>query len=406
MTNAAAASIPPTDATVEARPDHLVVFQNGDFAEAYDRFQNGGAETYGGQKFTVEFVAGLADARQVTVLCCCTRPHDVMLKPGLRSLGIAGADTTDAAFLSRTLAELAPDLLICRSPIRPVLQHCTDRNIPTLPLFADNFANRGLRQAWRNIRLRRLLGRRSIPAVCNHSLNATRSIARAMLYPKSRLVPWDWAPLVPDPTPKSAPAADGPVTAFYAGALSAAKGVGDCIEAAAVLQGRGVECRFSFAGAGDIEAWTAEARRRGVEDQVRFLGPVANDEVRNIMRAHDVVVVPSRHEYSEGLPKTLLEGMASRSPVIVSDHPAFVSRVRDGETCLVFRGGDPGALAARLEELRAAPALYEALSAASAEALGTFYIGTRWHAVIDLFLDDPTDAGGWVKRHSLTALGY
>jgi glycosyltransferase involved in cell wall biosynthesis len=405
MTNAASMSPPAAATAIKPHPKHLVIFQNGDFAEAYARFQAGEAETYGGQKFTVDFVAGLAEARRVTVLCCCNSPHDVTLKPGLRSLGIAGTDTTDDAFLSRTLTQLAPDLLICRSPIRPVLRHCTDRNIPTLPLFADSFANTGLRQTWRNIRLRQLLGRRSIPAVCNHSLNATRSIARALLYPERKLVPWDWAPLLPDPTPKPAPAPGGPFTIFYAGALSAAKGVGDCLKAAAILRNRGIECRFSFAGTGDIAAWTAEARRLGVEDRAHFLGPVPNTEVRSIMRAHDAVVVPSRHEYSEGLPKTLLEGLASRSPVIVSDHPAFVSRVRDGETCLVFRGGNAGALAARIEDLRASSALYEALSAASAEALATFYIGTRWHVVIGLFLNDPTNATGWVERHSLAALG-
>ena len=39
------------------------------------------------------------------------------------------------------------------------------------------------------------------------------------------------------------------------------------------------------------------------------------------MSAHDIVIVPSRHDYPEGLPMTIYEALAMRTPLVVSDHP-------------------------------------------------------------------------------------
>jgi glycosyltransferase involved in cell wall biosynthesis len=44
------------------------------------------------------------------------------------------------------------------------------------------------------------------------------------------------------------------------------------------------------------------------------LGVIAAEPVLDEMRNSDAVVVPSRHDYSEGLPNTIFEALASRSP--------------------------------------------------------------------------------------------
>lgn len=123
------------------------------------------------------------------------------------------------------------------------------------------------------------------------------------------------------------------------------------------------------------------------------------------MREHDVVIVPSRHGYAEGLPNTIYEGLASRSPLIISDHPAFRGRLAPEAECLVFEAEAPGALAAQLARLADDPVLYAALSEASERAVGGLYVGMEWEALITAFLADPEDKDGWVRENSLAGLG-
>ncbi|MGG7566218.1 glycosyltransferase family 4 protein [Rhodovulum sp. DZ06] len=404
---AAASAAPSEDGGRAAATGGALFFQTGDFAEAWRRRLAGGAETYGGQDFSLGVVERLAQARPVTILSWSPRAHDEVIAPNLRSIGISGKDANDPAAVARILDAVAPALLIARSPIPGPLRWAAARGVPVLPIFADIFQPGGsLKRRWQNRRLARLLSGPNVPCVCNHSLNATRSIAAALGLPKTRLVPWDWPPLDANPDPKPAPDTDParPFTLFFAGAIIAGKGVADCIAAAAAAKAAGRDLRFSFAGSGEIEAMEAEAARLGVADRVAFLGPVANTEVRGRMAEHDAVVVPSRHTYQEGLPKTLLEGLASRSPVIYSDHPSYASRLRDGEGGLQFTAADPAALAAACERLRADPGLYARLSAAAPETLAGLYIGIPWNEAIESFIADPADSAGWAARRSLAAL--
>jgi glycogen(starch) synthase len=54
----------------------------------------------------------------------------------------------------------------------------------------------------------------------------------------------------------------------------------------------------------------------GIESAVTFLGHVPYDEMPAMYRGSDVLVLPSR---AEGVPRTVLEAMASGVPVVVSD---------------------------------------------------------------------------------------
>ncbi|MEX5730254.1 glycosyltransferase involved in cell wall biosynthesis [Rhodovulum iodosum] len=384
------------------RGRRLLIFQNGDYGAAFRRLRDGGEETYRDQRRSVEFVARLSHEMPVVVVAMCDRPHREELAPGLTSIGIPPGAGHDPAKILPLLDEIAPEVLICRSPNRFVLGWARRRGLPVLPVFADIFANDGLRQAWRNLRLRAQLGGAGTVCVANHSLNASRSVGRALLYPAGRIVPWDWSRLPTEPDPKSAP--DGPWRAFFAGAISDAKGVGDCLEAVALLKARGLWLGFDLAGGRDLAPWQARAARLGIDDRVRFLGMLPHAEVRARMRAADLVVVPSRHDYAEGLPNTIYEALASRSPLVISDHPAFAGRLRDGADCLVFRAASPDALADRVAHLMQSPDLYRALSEQSAAAHERLYIGLEWLDLVSTFLRDPGNETGWVARNALARL--
>lgn len=122
------------------------------------------------------------------------------------------------------------------------------------------------------------------------------------------------------------------------------------------------------------------------------------------MRESDIVVVPSRHDYPEGLPNTLCEGLASRTPVVISDHPAFASRLTDRRDCLIFAAGNAAALAGRIAELADDQALYAALSLNAPKAYASLYFGIEWTRLVGTFIADPANATGWVEQNSLRRL--
>lgn len=386
--------------------DHILLFQYGDYAAAWRSFAAGGAETYRDQKASVDFVARLAGRFKVTTLSICDRPHREELAPHLWSIGIPPRQAYSALRVMPLLQELSPDLLILRTPHRHALLWARGRRVPTLPIFADIFTETTLRQRLENRLIRWTLSGPHVPCVCNHSLNASQSLRTCLDLPPERIVPWDRAPLKSDPEPKTPNPPGQPFRAFYAGLVSTEKGIGDCLQALARVAAQTPAARIAmdFAGTGDLDHWRAEAAALGLSDQVRFLGNLPNEEVRARMRSADVVLVPSRHDYAEGLPNTLCEALAARTPVVISDHPAFASRLVKDRDCLVFPAADPAALAAALQRLQRDPGLRQRLSNQGPAALKSLHFGLDWFALMRKFIEDPTGSSGWVARNSLAAL--
>jgi glycosyltransferase involved in cell wall biosynthesis len=101
------------------------------------------------------------------------------------------------------------------------------------------------------------------------------------------------------------------------------------------------------------------------------------------MRESALVVVPSRHEYTEGLPFVIQEALALRTPVVMSDHPVFMKYFREGEGVRFFKGADPSSLANVIADTLASPQAYEKLSQRTAEAWQSFQIDTRFHHLLE-----------------------
>ncbi len=120
------------------------------------------------------------------------------------------------------------------------------------------------------------------------------------------------------------------------------------------------------------------------------------------MRAADLVLVPSRHDYPEGLPNTLIEALAARTPVLISDHPAFANRLQRDRDCLVFRAGDPEDLAGQIARLMLDGGLQVSLSERAPAALASLSFGWDWFNLIAQYADDPVDASGWVAGHCIS----
>jgi glycosyltransferase involved in cell wall biosynthesis len=382
--------------------ERLLVFQYGDYGAAWRRLSDGLPETYRDQNASVELVAGLSTRFHVTTLSVCDRSHREEVAPGLWSIGIDEATAYSARRILPLLAELAPDRMIVRMPHRYALLWARWRGVPTLPVFADIFGTATLRQRLENRLLRWALSGPNVPCVSNHSLNASLSMQTVLGLAPGRIVPWDRPSLTPDPQAKPAASSGCVFRAFYAGLVVKEKGIGDCLEASALLAARNLRLEIDFAGTGDLQGWTARAEVLGIADRIRFLGMAPNEEIRARMRAADLVLVPSRHDYAEGLPNTLCEALAARTPVVISDHPAFASRLQNDRDCLMFRAADPEDLAAQIERLMLDGGLQTSLSERSPAALASLKYGWDWFSLIAQYADDPNDATGWVASHCIS----
>lgn len=385
----------------------ILFFQTGNYAEAYTNLNSGEAETYRNQRSTVDYVAQLAMEHEVTTVARCDTPHDLELAPNLRSIGVREADL-DTPKTTSLLDQISPDVMILRFPHLAALDYTHQHQIPTLPCFADLFQRRpglrGLRDRMRFAGLRRRLSGPNVRCVANHSLNASRSVAKVLGYPADRTVPWDWAQLTCSAPPKSGVVDPKAPRLFYAGALSEAKGLGEMLEALDLLNKQGIIAQLSIAGAGNKDHWQEKAAELDLTQQVAFLGLIANTEVRSQMAAHDIAIVPSRHSYPEGMPKTISEALAARSGLIVSDHPSFAGRIGTGHGAVSFPAEDSAALADAIKSLSEDRGLYAKLSQMAEKTLSDLNIGMEWQTVISSFLADPRDETGWVGQNSLSAL--
>lgn len=148
--------------------------------------------------------------------------------------------------------------------------------------------------------------------------------------------------------------ADAPFTVGYAGRLTPEKGISDLLAALASLDG---DWRLVLVGEGPHKtALASQAEQLGVAERVRF-ETRPSTEMPGFYHAIDVLALPSRTRpnWKEQFGRVIIEAMACGVPVIGSDSGAIPDVIGAGGR--VFPEGDVSALADRLRELRADPAL-------------------------------------------------
>ncbi len=129
------------------------------------------------------------------------------------------------------------------------------------------------------------------------------------------------------------------------------------VEAAAEISRRHPDTRFVCVGDGalreQVEALIAE---RGLGGHVVMLG--LRRDAAEIVAASDIVVHSSTNE---GLPKTVLEGMAAGKPVVATRVGGVPVVIEDGLNGLLVEKNDPRALAAAIQRLLDEPSLADRL---------------------------------------------
>ena len=139
------------------------------------------------------------------------------------------------------------------------------------------------------------------------------------------------------------------------GRLVRKKGFEYLIDAAAALTSQHPTLRVAIAGEGDLDsALRARARAAGVAQHIQFLGVVSHDVVPTLLAAADIAVAPSVHDEAgnvDGLPNTVMEIMASATPLVTTPVGGIGAIAVDGDTSLVVPEHDARALASAIRLL-------------------------------------------------------
>jgi len=130
---------------------------------------------------------------------------------------------------------------------------------------------------------------------------------------------------------------------LFAGTFSRTKGVEHLVRALPQIVRRHPDVKLVLVGSGPLESRLRElVQRLGVTESVVFVGRRSHDQMPQIVAAADVLVLPS---LNEGLPRVILEAMATGLPVVATSVGGIPELVTDGRTGLLVRPGDEGALA-------------------------------------------------------------
>jgi glycosyltransferase involved in cell wall biosynthesis len=188
-----------------------------------------------------------------------------------------------------------------------------------------------------------------------------------------------------------------PLALLYLGRLSPEKGVETAIEALAQLVYGHHTCNVSLAliGAGAPEYETILrnlATRLGVGEHVTFWGRVPREEVPDLMRQFDVLLVPS--VWQEPFGRVVLEGMASGLVVAAAEVGGIKEVLAPEENGLLFLPGDVPGLARQIRRLADDPELRRQLAKAGRETVVRDFSLDKMNDQVEAYLQEVVAGSG------------
>lgn len=385
----------------------LVINYAGDYKEAYDSLNNGGQENYHAQRYSVNFLGELIKKNiLVTTIVCLTEIYyDEILDNGVRAIGM-GVDTPDETAVWKKIKEIEPTHIIFTSPFLKLIFKSLFKNFKIILVLADSFQNETLKQKLKANLIKFIFNNKSIEWVGNHNLNSCLSLKKIGIN-LNKIIPWDWPHYLSpkDFYPKKHPKKND-WNLIFVGYVTQEKGVGDIIQAISELNNLGVNLNINIVGKGDLNTFIKLTESLNVVKQVRFMGLVDNKEIIGLMRDADLVIIPSHHEYPEGLPLTIYEALTSRTPIIASNHPMFSGKLVNKESALIYEAKKVDHLKSAINEMINNSNLYENLSLNSENAWNNLQIPVKYGQLVSAWLENSTKSQAYLSSYSLKNGSY
>jgi PEP-CTERM/exosortase A-associated glycosyltransferase len=168
----------------------------------------------------------------------------------------------------------------------------------------------------------------------------------------------------PEPGLKERLGLQGSRVLGFIGSFYAYEGLAVLLRALPLMLARGADVRVLLVGGGRQETELKQlAADLGVSDRVVFAGRVPHGEVQRYYDVIDLLVYPRLSMRLTELvtPLKPLEAMAQGRLLIASDVGGHRELIRPGETGVLFKAGDPEALATAVLDLLREPARWPAL---------------------------------------------
>ncbi|WP_206212091.1 exopolysaccharide biosynthesis glycosyltransferase VpsI [Vibrio sp. HDW18] len=134
----------------------------------------------------------------------------------------------------------------------------------------------------------------------------------------------------------------------FLGRLGARKGVGDLIQAFALVKQRCPNAQLFLAGDGDLNTYQTLAEQLGVANAVHCLGWISGQAKLNLLSKTDIYCLPS---YNEGFPMGVIEAMSAGIAVVASRAGGIPDAITDGDQGRLVNAGDVAGLALALGDL-------------------------------------------------------
>jgi len=301
-------------------------------------------------------------------------PVDVSFPRSLRPAGIAGA----LGRFQRAVQELEPDVLHLHTPaVALTTRFLPRRALPartrvvyTVNGFAHVWDHPGLRGRALE-RVERLQARRTRALLFQSREDLAQVRARAYrtaCYHLGNGVQEDWFTGPRDPANRVG------TRALFVGRLIREKGIVDLLDALELAPGvtlrvAGPQLPTERDGVGqDVARRVTQPPLRG---RVELLGELDREQLKLEHARADFLVLPS---YREGVPRSVIEGMAGGLPALVTDVRGSRELVRHGVNGLVVPPREPAALARGLSAMASlTDTEYGAMSQAAYDTVSSEY---------------------------------
>lgn len=374
----------------------------GDFSDAIHRYQNGLPQIFHSHDELARLASELiAAGYQVTFYSYVTPEQvDIYPQPGVRFVGLGAKSNSASTLLRRAVEDDQSDIIIPHFPNIELLSAVAKKKCRAMVICAHSFTFQWyrVRATIRKYITVNLLNNPRFDLVANHCFPSTEHLATIGVKRK-KLIAYD-APHSHEPTmyPVKKYTPRDCVETIYVGSITDGKGVLDIIRAVSLLNSQGMRLRCTLVGAGEIDRMMAEGRRYGISNYLSFVGLVDNSRIPELLSAADIVLIPSRRENSEGFPFTMFEAIASRTPIVCSDHPMFKPIMIDGVNAGVFASGSYTALAAAIQRTLSNSRLYEQYSS-NADSTWKALQGTAdWRTMIMKWIQEGPESL-WIEKH-------
>lgn len=136
---------------------------------------------------------------------------------------------------------------------------------------------------------------------------------------------------------KNKPFASRNLDMLFLGRLGALKGTDDLLLAMNRLQQEGIKFNCVMAGDGPLEEYRERIRKAGLDECVTLAGWLSGAEKLILLEDARLLLLPSYHE---GLPMSILEGMAAGEAIISTPIGGIPEAVHDGENGILVQPGD------------------------------------------------------------------